>query len=344
MNPTYQEAITRLVRQQDLPGELATRTMEALLEGALEQPQVAALLTALAAKGETATELAAFAGVLRRHMLTIDAPADALDPCGTGGSGLETVNTSTLSAFVLASCGVTVAKHGNRASSGKCGSMDVLERLGVEIELEPAQAEQVLAEEGIVFMYARRHHPALGQVTPVRRALGVRTTFNFLGPICNPAGVRRQVLGVSDPDRAPLLVQALEDLGSDRAMVVWGEDGLDELTLTTTSRIWELRDGDIRESTVRPEAFGLPRVDFEAIAGGDAETNVRLFEALLKGQGDDARTLHTALNAAAGLRVAGVAEDWSDAIEQAHQMLRSGAAWETFERYRAASRRVGGRA
>ena len=333
----YPEAIQALVAGRDLSDAAAEAVMRQLLEGSLEQAQVAALLTALAAKGESATELSAFARVLRTHMLTIAAPAGAIDPCGTGGSGLPTVNTSTLCAFVLAACGVPVAKHGNRASSGRCGSMDVLEAMGVHIELTPAAAERVLKDQGIVFMYARRHHPALGQVTPVRRALGFRTAFNFLGPICNPASVPYQVLGVSAADRAPLLAQALARLGTQRAMVVHGEDGLDELTLTGESTVWELVSGEVRTYTVAPEDVGVARVSFDAIAGGEPERNVALATALLRGEGDDARTAHTAWNAAAGLIVTGQCSDWPAAYARAYEVLRSGAAWACFERYRDAT-------
>ena len=338
LNDGYRAAIGALVAGQDLDDGDAERVMRQLLEGSLEQAQIAALLTALAAKGESATELSAFARVLRTHMLPIEAPPNAIDPCGTGGSGLPTVNTSTLCAFVLAACGVPVAKHGNRASSGQCGSMDVLEAMGVHIELTPQAAERVLREHGIVFMYARRHHPALGQVTPVRRALGFRTAFNFLGPICNPASVPYQVLGVSAADRAPLLAQALARLGTRRAMVVHGEDGLDELTLTGESTVWELEDGAVRSYTVAPEQVGVARVTFEAIAGGGCARNVALATAVLRGEADAARTAHTALNAAAGLIVTGLYADWRSAYDRANEVLRSGAAWTCFERYRDATR------
>ncbi|MCB9506334.1 MAG: anthranilate phosphoribosyltransferase [Myxococcales bacterium] len=338
MSETYRRAIRTLVSGASLDAPTATALMSAMLEGVLDSPQVAAVLTAIAVKGESADELAAFASVMRRHAVTIDAGAPVLDTCGTGGSGLPTINTSTLAAFVVASCGVKVAKHGNRASSGRCGSMDVLEQLGVDIELTPARAEALIRGGDVVFLYARRHHPALGQVTPIRRALGFRTCFNLIGPICNPAGAQRQVIGVSDPERAPLLLEALRRLGCERALVVWGEDGLDEISLCAPTRLWELCDGEVTERTVAPEAFGLQQVRFDAIAGGDTAENVAHFERILDGRDDGARTLHTALNAGAALYVAGRAPSIGAGLEIALDTLQSGRALRTFERYRAATR------
>lgn len=339
MSP-YGDMIHELVRGRDLTRPQAARAMSEMLEGLWDPPRIAAFLTALAMKGETAAELSGLAEVMRRHMIPVDAPANTVDTCGTGGSGLETVNTSTLCAFVLAAVGVPVAKHGNRASSGKCGSMDVLEHLGVNIELSPEQAEAVLAETGLVFLYARRHHPALGQVTPVRRSLGFRTTFNFLGPICNPARVRRQMMGVSDPDIAPLLLHSLEALGSERAIVAWGEDGLDEITLTTATRLWTLDAGEIRDGSVAPEEFGFARAEFGEIAGGEVVENASHMEAILSGRASEARMAHTALNAGAGLWVAGVVDTMEDGVAKALRVLRSGEPYAVFERYRSASRAV----
>lgn len=339
MSP-YHDMIETLLDRRDLTRPQAARAMSEMLEGLWDPPRIAAFLTALAMKGETAAELSGLAEVMRRHMIPVDAPADTVDTCGTGGSGLSTVNTSTLCAFVLAAAGVPVAKHGNRASSGKCGSMDVLEHLGVNIELSPTQAQAVLEEAGLVFLYARRHHPALGQVTPVRRSLGFRTTFNFLGPICNPARVRRQMMGVSDPDVAPLLLRSLEALGAERAIVAWGEDGLDEITLTTATRLWTLDGGEIRDGSVAPEDFGFTRVAFDAIAGGEIVENAGHMEAILQGRSTEARLAHTAVNAGAGLWVAGAVGTMEEGVERARALLASGAPYEAFERYRSASRAV----
>lgn len=334
----YRPAIRKMLGREELTAEEAAALMNDLMEGMLEQSQVAAILTALAAKGETAAELAGFADVMRRHALNIDAGAPVLDTCGTGGSGLPTVNTSTLCAFIVAATGTKVAKHGNRASSGRCGSMDVLEHLGVNIELTPAMAEQLIQNGPVVFMYARRHHPALGQVTPVRRSLGFRTAFNFLGPMCNPAGATMQMMGVSDPDRAPMLIETLRRLGSDRVMVVWGEDGLDEITLTGKTRAWELRNGIVSERRIDPARFGLDPVPFEEIAGGDVDENAEHFMRILSGDERGPRAAHTALNAAAGLYVAGRVASLEAGYGLAWDILTSGRALEVFETYRAASR------
>lgn len=334
---SYKACIDRLLSGESLRADEAATLMNELMEGQLEPAQVAAVLTALAAKGESASELAGFARVMRRHALTIDAGGPVLDTCGTGGSGLSTINTSSIAAFVVAASGVKVAKHGNRASSGKCGSMDVLEAMGVNIELTPAQAEHLIRHGPVVFMYARRHHPALGQVTPVRRALRFRTCFNFLGPICNPGGTQRQVLGVSDPTRAPMLLESLRQLGSERAMVVWGEDGLDEISLCGPTRVWELKDGAVSASRFEPKMFGLETVPASAIAGGDVAANVAAFEAVLDGKEGPHADL-VALNAGASLAVAERAGSVGDGVALARELLRSGAARACFETYRAASR------
>lgn len=336
---SYRASIAKLVTGESLSTEGAATLMNDLMEGLLEPAQVAAVLTALAAKGETADELAGFARVMRRHALPVRTDGPTLDTCGTGGSGLETINTSTLAAFVVAAAGVKVAKHGNRASSGKCGSMDVLERLGVNIELTPAQAETLLQQGPIVFMYARRHHPALGQVTPVRRALGFRTCFNFLGPICNPASTELQMMGVSDPVRAPILLESLRQLGTQRAMVVCGEDGLDEISLSAPTQAWELRDGEITTRTITPETAGLRTASFASVKGGDVEENMVYFQAILTGKGGPRADL-VALNAAGSLYVAGHAASLAEGVTQAKHILENGAAFACFETYRDATQRV----
>jgi anthranilate phosphoribosyltransferase len=265
-----------------------------------------------------------------------------VDTCGTGGSGLPTTNTSTVCAFVLAAAGVPVAKHGNRASSGRCGSMDVLEELGVAIEIGPDAAGSLLADQGLAFLFAPLYHPAMRHVAPVRRSLGFRTVFNFLGPLCNPAGARRQLLGVSDPSMAPRMARALAGLGSERVLVVWGEDGLDELSLGAPTRTWELVDGELTEGRLTPEELGLEPASFEALAGGDRAENARHFLAILAGEDRGPRADHLALNAGAALMVAGRARDIAAGIEQARELVACGAVLERFEAYRAASRALSG--
>lgn len=334
----YAELIRGLVAGQRLGAADAARLMGEIVRGELEHSQIAAALTVLAVRGETADELEGFATVMRAASLRVHADGDLLDTCGTGGSGLPTVNTSTISAFVVAAGGVKVAKHGNRASSGKCGSMDVLEHLGADIELTPARAERILTDGPIVFMNARSHHPGVAHATPVRKSLGFRTVFNFLGPICNPANTTLQVLGVSDPNRAPRMVESLRRLGSKHVYCVWGEDGLDEISLAAPTKVWELREGTITESTIRPEDFGLKTVEFSEIAGGDLDENQRHFMAILDGSETGARRTHVALNAAAGLYVGGAVESLGDGLDLAFKLISSGAARETFDAYVAATR------
>ena len=334
----YDGAIPSLLRGEDLGTAGARELMGACMDGALAPEQMAALLTALRIKGVAPAELTGFAAAMRARATPVASDGDLVDTCGTGGSGLPTTNTSTLCAFVLAAVGVPVAKHGNRASSGRCGSMDVLEELGVAIEIAPPAAETLLEEVGISFLFAPLFHPAMRHVAPVRRALGFPTVFNFLGPLCNPAGARRQLLGVSDPAMAPRMATALRELGSDRVLVVHGEDGLDELSLGGATRTWELVGGDLIEGRLTPEQVGLQPAPFEALAGGDRGENARRFLDVLGGEETGPRADHLALNAGAALyvadRVAGIAEG----VEQARALIADGAAAARFEAYREASR------
>lgn len=334
----YTELIGDLVAGRPLTVGAAERLMSAIMEGQLDQPQVAATLTAIAVRGATADEMTGFARIMRRHMIVVQPPSPAFDPCGTGGSGLPTANTSTLVAFVLAAAGVRVAKHGNRASSGKCGSMDVLEALGVHIELSPEQVAEVTRSSPVVFMYARRHHPALGQVTPVRRVLGFPTVFNYLGPICNPAHASRQLMGVSSLRMAELLIHALRALGTERAATVCGQDGLDEISLACPTHMWHLHNGVVEPMLLRPELFGMETLPMSLWQGGGVEENKAIFLQVLTGRDEGPHTLHTALNAGAALWLAGAAETIGDGIDLARQTLSSGRAWAAFEDYRDLSR------
>ncbi len=335
----YLECIRPLLAGDGLDVEQSERLMSAMIEGVLDQPQVAATLTALAIKGPVADELTGFARVMRRHMLAVPTPEPAFDPCGTGGSGLHTANTSTMCGFVLAAAGVRVAKHGNRASSGRCGSMDVLEHLGVHIELTPDQVMELAHTEPIIFIYARRHHPALGQVTPVRRVLGFPTVFNFLGPVCNPAHTPRQLMGVSNARIAGILAHALARLGSERVATVCGYDGLDEISLAGPTHLWHLENGVVEERTIAPADFGLEPIPFALWAGGDVHENAEILMRVLGGADDSAHTIHTAMNAGAALWVAGRAGSLRDGYTLARELLAQGAAMTAFERYREATRR-----
>jgi anthranilate phosphoribosyltransferase len=335
----YRETIHKLIRRENLSSDEAASVMTEMMEGQLSPSQIGAFLALLAAKEETAGELAAFASVMREKATRVNAGDDLMDTCGTGGSGLVRTNTSTLAAFILASLRVRIAKHGNRASSGRCGSMDVLEALGVPIELGARQVEALIARCGISFMFAPRFHPAMANVGPVRREVGFRTTFNFLGPLANPASTTLQVLGVSDRRRAPLMIEALARLGSRSAMVVTGEDGLDEITLTGDTRVWTLKDGAISESSVSPSMVGLTAVGPESLRGGDARDNARIFLGVLDGTVRGPVRDLALINAAAGLLVAGGASNLRDGFRIAEEALEARRALEAFERYRDEARR-----
>jgi len=331
----YKEAMGYLTARLHLTTELSASVMEDIMCGRLEPVQIATFLAALATKKETAKELLGLAQVLRKHAIPVNVNGPLLDTCGTGGSGLDTPNTSTLCGFVLAAHGVKVAKHGNRSSSGRCGSADVLERLGVNIDLEPKAVEQLIEEENIAFMMAPKYHPAMRHAGPVRKAMGIRTSFNFLGPLANPAKVDHQILGVSDKDRAPLIAQTLCELGVHRALVVTGHDGLDEITLTGPTILWHVQNGKVSRDVLRPKELGLTEVKPEAIEGGDAETNLAIFDRVLSGKDDGPIAELVALNAAAGLWIYGLSNSLEAGIRQARQLIRSGRAKTKFEEYRA---------
>lgn len=305
-----------------------------LVEGRLSEADVEAMLLEIAGRGETVEDLVALVQVLRSHQRSVSGYAHAIDTCGTGGSGLTRFNTSTAVAVILAAGGVSVVKHGNRAASGRCGSFDLLEALGCRIDLAPEQVERTVQELGLGFCFARLYHPILASVAPVRQRLGVRTIFNAVGPLLNPAGVKRQVLGVSDPALARTLAQALVLLGSERALVVTGEEGLDEATVTGLTQVIEVRESTIREFSVTPEAMGLERVPFEAIAGGSKEENARDFLALLAGHLQGPKRDLVVMNAGAGFLVADQVASWGEGIARAVEVLDSGAAYDVFDRYR----------
>jgi anthranilate phosphoribosyltransferase len=333
------QVIARLRAGESLGAPEAEAVLGEVLDGRHDAAAIGDLLTALARKGETAEELTGFARAMRARAIRVDVPRDAVDTCGTGGSGLATVNTSTLVALVVAAAGVPVAKHGNRASSGLCGSGDVLDRAGVRVDVAPGQCPGLIDRTGIAFLFAPLFHPAMKHVGPVRKALGTRTVFNFLGPLCNPGGVRRQLLGVSSREHAPRMAQALAALGTDRSMVVSGADGLDELSLAGPSDVWTVEGDEVRQETVRPEDFGLPRREFRDFEGGDPERNLQIFDRLLDG-GEGPHADHLALNAAAGLRVAGVVTGLVEGVSVARDLLASGRVRSTFEAYREAAGEV----
>jgi anthranilate phosphoribosyltransferase len=317
--------IAKVATGRPLERAEAEAAFDVVMSGAATPAQIGGLLMALRVRGETVDEIAGAVSVMRAKMLTVDAPADAVDVVGTGGDGAGTYNVSTCSAFVVAACGVPVAKHGNRALSSKSGAADVLAALGVKIELSPAHIARCIREAGLGFMFAPAHHAAMKHVGPARVELGTRTLFNLLGPLSNPAGVRRQMVGVFDAAWVEPIAEVLKTLGSERAWVVHGAGGLDEISNTGTTRVAELRDGAIRTFEVTPEEVGLVRCSIDALKGGDGAANAAALAAVLDGEPGAYRDI-VLMNAGATLVVAGRAETLSEGVAQAAQAIESGGA------------------
>jgi anthranilate phosphoribosyltransferase len=327
------EALAKVLEGGSLSAGEARAAFEAIMDGIAPPARLAAFLVALRMRGETATEITAFARVMRERATPVRALGPiVLDTCGTGGDGAGTFNISTLAAFVVAAVGVPVAKHGNRSVSSRCGSADLLEGLGIRPDAPVATVERTLREVGLGFLYAPSLHGAMRHAAAVRRDLGVRTVFNLLGPLTNPAGAKHQLLGVYDPARLEVLAQALLDLGSERAMVVHGE-GLDEIALHGPTRVAEVRDGRVRTFVVSPEDAGLSRAPLKEITGGDVERNVTIARSVLRGDGGPRRDV-VLLNAAAALWVAGRAGDLREGVGLAARAIDSGAAARVAERLR----------
>lgn len=324
---TLKEALGRVVGRRDLTREEMARIMGQMLAGEATPAQVGAFAVALRMKGETEDEILGAAEAMRACATRIHPKAQVvLDTCGTGGDGAHTFNISTAVAFVAAGAGVTVAKHGNRAVSSRCGSSDVLAALGVPMDRAHEQVTRDVDEHGVGFLFAPSHHSALRHVAPARREIGLHTLFNLLGPLTNPAGARYQLLGTFAGERLEQTARVLSKLGSTRAWVVHGRDGLDEISPCTASDVAELReDGSVRTFSLTPEDAGLERVPPEAIAGGDVEDNARRLKALLAGERSGVRTA-VLLNAAAALVVVGKAKDLKEGVLRAVESIDSGAA------------------
>lgn len=272
---------------------------------------------------------------LREHMIPVHLHAnEAIDTCGTGGSGKKTINTSTLTAFIVSAAGGKVAKHGNRSASGNCGCFDLLEKLGVRIDLTPAQEQKVFDKLGIVFLFAPAHHPALRFVAPLRKQYGKKTVFNLIGPLCNPAGVTAQLIGNGSEEQANLLASAIQKLGTDRTLIVTGHDGLDEVTLTTKTTVRNVTEEEVSISEFNPLDFGIALVHDESIEGGDHETNVKIFLDIAQGNGTEAMKNLAIVNAAHALLLTPLASTIDEAIHIARSTLGSGAVFDLFARYK----------
>jgi anthranilate phosphoribosyltransferase len=332
--------VFREVTGPDGPGPVVMRAaFDAIFAGSWTPAQVAGFIVALRIKGVSASMVAAAAEAMRATMIAVEHGLDAtLDTCGTGGDGLHTINVSTAAAVVAASLGISVAKHGNRAASSRAGAADVLEALGVPIDLAPERHAQVLREAGITFLFAPTHHPAMRHAGLARRELGIPTIFNVLGPLANPARATHQLIGTFDDAFRPLMAETLRTLGTRRAWVVRGEDGLDEVSPSAPTRVTELAGGSIRERVVVPEDFGLGRSAPGSLTGGDAAANAVAIKAILRGERHPARDA-VVLNAAAALVVAR-GDRLPDAAAEAARALDTGLAFATLERWRAAARRA----
>ncbi len=336
-SPIIADAVRALVERRDLSRIEAAGAMDAIMSGAATNAQIAAFLVALRMKGETVEELIGFAQVMRQKVVRVRTRGDEvagltgtdremlIDTCGTGGDASGTFNVSTATAFVVAGAGLKVAKHGNRSSSTLCGSADVVEALGISLELTPAQVGRCIDEIGIGFMYAPLLHTAMKHVMPARREIGVRTVFNLLGPLTNPAGANAQLIGVASAGLTEPLARVLAELGTIRAFVVHGADGLDEISNTGESQISEVHEGVVRSSRVRPEDFGLPRATIRDLRGGDRGENAQIIRLVLGGEPGPRRDI-VLMNAAAALVAGGKARDLKEGVGMASQSIDSGAA------------------
>lgn len=334
----WPSVLADLTAGRDLPAERARDAMAEVLEGAATSAQIAAFIVALRMKGETVDELSGMLDAMLAAAERVELPpeVDVVDIVGTGGDRAHTINVSTLAALVVAGAGGRVCKHGNRAASSSTGSADVLEALGVRIDCGPEEVARCVTEAGIGFCFAPRYHAALRHAGPTRRELGIGTAFNILGPLANPAGARRLMIGVADASMAERMAGVLAARGATRALVVHGDDGLDELTTSTTSRVVELHEGELRTWTVDPAALGLEPHPREAVVGGDPATNAALARRVLEGERGPHRDIVT-LNAAAGALTAGLVDDLAAGLELARSTIDSGAAAAALDRLVACS-------
>ncbi|MEO1474182.1 MAG: anthranilate phosphoribosyltransferase [Pseudomonadota bacterium] len=336
MTDALADAIHRIARKQDLPADVLTGAFDALLDGNAAPEQVGAFLTGLAVRGETAADLVAGAKAMRARSRRHAVDGEVLDTCGTGGLPWRSLNTSTAAALVIAAAGGRVAKHGNRSVPPKTGSADVLEAMGVNLEIDDATFRTCLDGASVAFMFARTHHSAMRHVAPIRAKLGIRTVFNLLGPLTNPAGAQYQVLGVFAPDWVTPMAEALDQLGVKRAWVVHGVDGIDEVSISGATKVAEVSEMGVHEFEIVPEDFGLTRSPLKALSGGTPDDNAVAIRDLLDGRPGPFRDV-VVLNAAVGLHVYGKAASVGTALELARQAIDSGAASDTLRKLAALS-------
>ena len=324
--------IEKLVQKENLTFDESKSAMTLIMEGEATPSQFGSLITALRMKGETVDEVSGMASVMRSMSLHVQAEDDLIDTCGTGGDGFGTFNISTAAAFVAAGAGQKIAKHGNRAMSSKSGSADVLEALGVNIQLSPEQISNCIEETGFGFMFAQSFHPSMKYAAGPRREIGIRTVFNLLGPLTNPAGAARQVIGVADSSVGELMAKALGRLGSDRALVVHGDDGLDEITISTSSTVWELEGGHVKKYQIKPQDFGLSVSSLDQIKADNAVESATLIRTVLAGESSAARDI-VLLNVGASLFVAGMSNKFDECISIGADAIDSGKAMKSLDEH-----------
>ena len=327
------EAIVKLSKKQDLAYAEAEAVMDEIMSGQATPVQMSSYLTALSLKGETIDEITASAAGMRAHCIKLLHNLDVLEIVGTGGDGSNSFNISTTSSLVIAAGGVPVAKHGNRAASSKSGAADVLEALGVKITLTPERSAEILKKINICFLFAQNYHIAMKYVAPIRKELGIRTVFNILGPLSNPAGANMELMGVYDQSLVEPLAQVMANLGVDRGMVVYGQDSLDEISMCAPTSVCEIRDGKFTSYEITPEQFGYERCEKGALTGGTPAENAEITKAILKGEEKGPKRQAVCLNAGAALYIAGKAASIEEGVKLAESLIDSGAALKKLEEF-----------
>ena len=327
------EAIIKLSKKQDLAYAEAEAVMDEIMSGQATPVQMSSYLTALALKGETIDEITASAAGMRAHCIKLLHNLDVLEIVGTGGDGSNSFNISTTSSLVIAAGGVPVAKHGNRAASSKSGAADVLEALGVKITLTPERSAEILKKINICFLFAQNYHIAMKYVAPIRKELGIRTVFNILGPLSNPAGANMELMGVYDQSLVEPLAQVMANLGVNRGMVVYGQDSLDEISMCAPTSVCEIRDGKFTSYEITPEQFGYERCEKGALTGGTPAENAEITKAILKGEEKGPKRQAVCLNAGAALYIAGKAASIEEGVKLAESLIDSGAALKKLEEF-----------
>ena len=327
------EAIIKLSKKQDLAYAEAEAVMDEIMSGQATPVQMSAYLTALSLKGETIDEITASAAGMRAHCIKLLHNLDVLEIVGTGGDGSNSFNISTTSSLVIAAGGVPVAKHGNRAASSKSGAADVLEALGVKITLTPERSAEILKKINICFLFAQNYHIAMKYVAPIRKELGIRTVFNILGPLSNPAGANMELMGVYDQSLVEPLAQVMANLGVNRGMVVYGQDSLDEISMCAPTSVCEIRDGKFTSYEITPEQFGYERCEKGALTGGTPAENAEITKAILKGEEKGPKRQAVCLNAGAALYIAGKAASIEEGVKLAESLINSGAALKKLEEF-----------